>query len=120
MNKTAQHLHTGKLGEDLAVDFVIAKGFKVLQRNWRYRRCEVDIIASKENILHFFEVKTKTGLQIALPEANVSAKKLDKLKEAAEAYLFSFPEWKLIQFNVIAITLFTGRQAEIFFIEDVF
>jgi putative endonuclease len=47
----------GKTGEKLSVDFLIGKGFKILNRNWRYKKAEIDIIASKKNILIFIEVK---------------------------------------------------------------
>ncbi|MES2774889.1 MAG: YraN family protein [Bacteroidota bacterium] len=120
MAKTKQHIETGNKGETLAVDFIQQKGFQILERNWRFKRCEVDIIASKEKTLHFFEVKTRTGNQLLLPEASVSNKKMNKLKEAAAEYLYLHPEWKWLQFNVLAITIYGDKQTEIFMIEDVF
>ncbi len=120
MAKSKKHIATGKLGEELAVGFIIQNGFALLERNWRYKHCEVDIIASKEKTLHFFEVKTRTGQQLTKPETSVTNKKMNKLKEAAAEYLYQYPEWKYLQFNVLAITLNTGCEAEIFLIEDVY
>ena len=55
----AEHNELGKLGEELAVDFLIEKGYEILETNWRFQKAEVDIIAQKENILAVVEVKTK-------------------------------------------------------------
>lgn len=120
MAKSKQHIETGHTGEELAVVFIEQKGYTTLERNWRFKHCEVDIIASKEKTLHFFEVKTRTGQQQILPEASVTNKKMNKLKEAAAEYLYQYPEWKYLQFNVLAITLAAGKEAEIFLIEDVY
>jgi len=120
MTQKNQHITTGKNGESLAVCFVEEKGYILLERNWRFKRCEVDIIASRENVLHFFEVKTRSGKQQLLPEASVGTKKMDKLKEAAQEYLYQFPTWKFLQFNILAITVFPEQDPEILLIEDVF
>ena len=51
----------GKYGEDVAKNFLIKKGFQILETNYRYSRvAEIDIIASKKDVLHFIEVKTRT------------------------------------------------------------
>ncbi|MEO7313221.1 MAG: YraN family protein [Chitinophagaceae bacterium] len=120
MAKSKQHIETGNEGEALAATFIEQKGFLILERNWRFRHCEVDIIASKEKTIHFFEVKTRTGNQLLLPEASVNSRKMNKLKEAASEYLYLHPEWKWLQFNVLAITLHPESDPEIFMIEDVF
>lgn len=120
MSKSKQHIETGKKGEDLAVQFIVQKGFTILERNWRYKHCEVDIISYKEKTLHFFEVKTRTGKQLTNPETSVTSKKMNKLKEAAQEYLYQHPEWKLLQFNVLAITILNTGLPDIFLIEDVF
>ena len=56
----AIHNDTGRYGEALAVDYFEKKGFEILHKNWRESHWEVDIIAVKNDILHFIEVKTKT------------------------------------------------------------
>ena len=56
--KRTKH-ETGKLGEGLATRYLKAMGFKVLERNWRWRKCEIDIIAVHKGVLVFLEVKTK-------------------------------------------------------------
>ena len=58
---------TGKIGEDIATEYLIGKGFKIIARNWRFKHYEVDIIASKNSFLHFIEVKTRNSLQYGYP-----------------------------------------------------
>jgi putative endonuclease len=111
---------TGKAGEDLASQYAESRGFILLHRNWRYRHCEVDIIAHKNNTLHFIEVKTRTSFDFGAPEIRVNKAKLKNLKTAAEAYLHLNPQWKWIQFDILAIVDMPGKQPDIFMIEDVF
>lgn len=120
MQKNNQHIGTGKKGEELAVKFITEKGHTILETNWRHRHSEVDIITYKEKVLYFFEVKTRTGKLFGLPETSVGHKKMNKLKEAAQAYLYEHPEWILLQFNILSIILQKGKEAEFFLIEDVF
>jgi len=116
----AQHLDTGRAGEQLAVDFLTGKGWQILERNWRAGHREIDIIATHAGILHFVEVKTKHGRRFGNPEDQVGKGKMRYLAGAAEQYLYRHPQWKRIQFNIIAITLMHNREPEILLIEDVF
>jgi putative endonuclease len=110
----------GNRGENMASEYLLIKGFVILHRNWRHKQREVDIIAVKENVLHFIEVKTRTNKAFGLPEESISEYKMNALKKAAEAFLLQYTAWKQIQFDVIAINLNKERAAEIFMIEDVF
>ena len=111
---------TGNTGEELAADFLIRSGYTVLERNWRFRHWEVDIIASKNGKLHFVEVKTRTSLRFGHPEESITAEKMRHLRNAAEEYQYRYPEWKYIQFNVLAIRLQGNELKEVFLIEDVY
>ena len=55
----AEHLEVGKEGEELAANWLQQNGYEILHRNWRHSHYEIDIIASKENILHIIEVKLR-------------------------------------------------------------
>ena len=114
------HQQTGQQGEDLAAAYLQARGYTILHRNWRYKHAEVDILASKAGTLHFMEVKTRTGYHHSQPEIAVTKKKLNMLKTAAEGYLHYQPQWKWIQFDVLAIVITPGQEPDIFMIEDVF
>ena len=111
---------TGNRGEELAVNYLLQHGFTIVERNWRFRYAEVDIIAAKENRLRFFEIKTRTSDKYGKPEESMSHKKMSMLKTAAEEYQYLNPQWKFIQFDVLAITLKYNQPAEFYMIEDVY
>lgn len=109
---------TGNFGENLACNYLIKKGFTILEQNWRYKHLEIDIIACKENRLHIIEVKTRTKNLFGYPEQFIKKHKLQLLKNATAMYQLQNPWFKQIQFNVIAITL--SNPIELLFLEDVF
>jgi putative endonuclease len=116
----AHHNDTGLLGEKMAVEYLSEKGFSILHQNWRHSHWEVDIIASLKNTLHFIEVKTRRTRKFGYPEDDVTKKKVQNLINASEEFLFLYPQWKFIQFDILSITLLKGQPGEYFFIEDVY
>ncbi|MHA4810699.1 YraN family protein [Flavitalea flava] len=132
----ARHNDFGKKGEVLAADWLMEKGFTVLHRNWRSSRHEIDIIATRSGIVHFIEVKTgqaeKAGQmgRYGYPEERVSNAKIKGMMRAAAAWLFQFPGYKRIQYDVLAITIKRANNlcsdekmspiVEYFLIEDVY
>ena len=116
----AKHNDTGKTGEELAATWFEAKGYAILHKNWRHKNLEVDIIASKENILHFIEVKAVTTLQYGHPEDKINGKKIKNLINASEEFLYQNPQWQRIQFDVLSITMLKDKDVEYFLIEDVY
>ncbi|MBX2932421.1 MAG: YraN family protein [Chitinophagaceae bacterium] len=112
--------NTGIKGEDLTTEWLINNDFEIIARNHRYKHSEVDIIASKNNVLHFVEVKTRTNEVYGFPEESVGTKKMNALKKAAAAYVEENPQWKYLQFDVMAVTLSKNNAPAFFFIEDVF
>ncbi len=116
----ASHNQTGTAGEKLAAAYFIQNGYTILHQNWRHSHWEVDIIAGKENVLHFIEVKTRRTKKFGHPEESVSKKKIQNLINAAEEYLYQYPEWKRIQFDILSITILKDEPVEFFLIEDVY
>lgn len=114
------HNETGQLGERLAAAYFEARGYDILHKNWRCRNWEIDLIATREKMLHFIEVKTVRSLTFGHPEERVSKKKLRYLIDAAEEFLYRNPEWPRVQFDVLAITMLRGKDVEYFLIEDVY
>ncbi|HEX6914370.1 MAG TPA: YraN family protein [Chitinophagaceae bacterium] len=112
--------NTGSKGEDMAADYLRQQGFTIIERNWRFRHWEVDIIASRKDRLHFFEVKTRTSPKFGKPEESISYEKMKCLKNAAEEYQFRHPQWKYLQFDVLAISMYNNEPVEYFYIEDVY
>ena len=116
----ATHNDTGKTGEALAAIWFYENGYTILHTNWRHKNLEVDIIANKNTMLHFIEVKAVTTLKFGNPEDKVSEKKIRNLINASEEYLFQHPQWQRIQFDVLSITMIKDFPVEYFLIEDVY
>ncbi len=116
----AEHNKFGKEGEDMAMQWLIEKGYEILHRNWRHKQFEIDLIALKNNFLHIIEVKTRHHSPFGYPEDNVGKKKFKNLQRAADEFLFLNPGHKWIQYNILAITLFNDKDPEFFLLEDVF
>lgn len=76
----------GKQGEDLAYEFLKKQGYKIIERNFRIRGGEIDIIAIDEKTLVYVEVKTRTSHQFGLPEESITYYKIKFLERAAKFY----------------------------------
>jgi putative endonuclease len=111
----AEHNELGKLGEDLAVEFLEKEGYEILEKNWTFQKAEVDIIAKKENILAIIEVKTRSSLDFGLPQDFVKPKKIQLLVKAVNEYVilndFDFE----VRFDIIAV----HKEGDTFAIEHI-
>ena len=115
-----EHIELGKLGENLACDFLQQKGYTLLFRNWRHSNAEIDIIVNRDEVLHFVEVKTRSNKNFGQPEESVTSKKMQKLIDAAEAFQEAYPQWTRIQFDILSIIMVKGEATEYFLLEDVY
>lgn len=70
---------TGKLGEKIASIFLQKNGYSIIDRNFKVKFGEIDIIASKDEVIHIIEVKTKTSDNKGMPYEQVNSKKLRNL-----------------------------------------
>ncbi len=77
----------GDWGEALVAQYLIEHGCRIVEREWRCRFGEIDLIAEKDGVLLFVEVKLRTNLQYGAPREYVTAKKQEKLRAAALLYL---------------------------------
>jgi putative endonuclease len=77
----------GDKGESLAIKYLKNNGFSVIQKNFRTPAGEIDIIAKKGGVIHFFEVKTRYGLRYGHPFEAVTAQKKRRMKKVAEWFL---------------------------------
>ncbi len=110
----------GILGEEIAADFIIKKGWTICERNWRYKHLEVDLIVFDGKILRIVEVKLRSSLQYGYPEERILKDKMKHLKIAANIYQQKHPNYKFIQFDVISILYQKNEVKEIFHFEDVY
>ena len=94
----------GRFGEDLACRFLIKKGYNILERNYRSRYGEIDIIAENENNLVFAEVKLRKNADFALPSQFVDSRKIRRISQTAGVYLGNADFCnKTIRFDIIEI-----------------
>lgn len=100
----AAHNELGKLGEDLAVDYLKKNGYTILNTNWTFQKAEIDIIAKIENTLAIVEVKTRSSLEFGLPQDFVKPKKIQLLVKAVNAYVTERDLDVSVRFDIIAIT----------------
>src|SRR3989338_9029077 len=82
-------IELGKAGEDLAVDYLQGKGYRILQRNFKCALGEIDIIARHKDSICFIEVKTRTNLDKGLPQEAITGPKQRKLSRVALSFLKS-------------------------------
>jgi putative endonuclease len=96
----------GARGEKLAADLLKKRGYKIIQRNFRCREGEIDIIAQKGECLVFVEVRTKKNTAFGTPEESVTLSKREKLISLANAYLQAYDKpplsWRI---DVVAVEL---------------
>lgn len=115
----AKHYELGKEGEQTAVDFLLKNQYQILERNWRFQKAEVDIIAQKNDILICIEVKTRSSDFFEDPQDAVKKKKIKLLVEAMNEYVISKDLDVEVRFDIIAITK-TNNQFEIEHLENAF
>ena len=109
----------GKLGEDLAVNYLINKGYQILERNWRSGHKEIDIIALDGDTLVAVEVKTRKSNTYGEPDIAVGAMKQQMLIWAADAYVRYKNLDVEVRFDIVSIVITdTGEHIE--HIEDAF
>ncbi len=115
----SKNINTGNQGESIAKDFLIKKGYKILETNWRFSRAEIDIIALDSQVLIFIEVKTRSTDLFGEPELAVNQHKQNLMMDAANAYMEKINyDWE-IRFDIISIIL-QREQAQIKHFEDAF
>ena len=99
----ASHNDLGKKGEDLAIDFLLKKGYKIVTRNFRYQKAEVDIIARKGNILAVIEVKTRSTPDFGNPQDFVKGRQIQRLVKAVDYFVNEHQLNVEVRFDIIAI-----------------
>jgi len=113
--------NVGDKGEDIAVDFLLGKNLKIVERNYRYGHGEIDIIAKDNEILVFVEVKTRKNLEFGSPESAITRSKQGQIRKIAEAYLFEKNVRDTdCRIDIIAILLKQNLPPEINHIENAF
>lgn len=115
----AEHNELGKKGEQLAIDFLIKTEYKILEKNYRYLKAEVDIIAQKGTALAVIEVKTRSTDYFGNPQDFVNPKKIKLLLSAIDYYVIEKGLDVEVRFDIIAI-IHQNNKTKIEHLEDAF
>lgn len=115
----AQHNLLGKKGEQLAVDFLVNKGYDIVERNYRFEKAEVDIIAKQQDILAIIEVKTRSSTDFGNPQDFVKPAQIKRLVKAVNDYVNDNDLSVEVRFDIIAIVK-DGKQFKIEHLENAF
>ena len=99
----ASHNDLGKKAEDLAAEFLIKSGYKILVRNFRYQKAEIDIIAEKENLIIITEVKARSTDAFMLPQEAVNKRKISLIVSAANHFMEEFNKNQEVRFDIISV-----------------
>lgn len=109
----AQHNELGKKGEQLAIDYLVENGYSIVEKNYRFQKAEIDVIAQKENVLAVVEVKTRSTDYFGNPQDFVNPKKIKLLVSAIDNYVTEKDLDVEIRFDIVAII----KQKNVFKIE---
>jgi putative endonuclease len=128
MASSGTNQQIGNRGEDVAADFLRDKGYRILERNYRFERSEVDLVCFEPSEqyeeggeLVFVEVKTRSSLDFGAPEEAVTDEKKKHIMHATEAFLYErHLEGAPARFDVVAVVLKQGEAPDIRHYENAF
>jgi putative endonuclease len=110
----------GKIGEDIATVYLQDMGYEILVRNWRFERVELDIVARKDSILVFCEVKTRRSVSHGVPSDAITPIKLQHIRTAALYWLTNNQSrHKGIRFDAISVIHCAGQPTTISHIKGI-
>jgi putative endonuclease len=104
----AFHNKIGDKGEEVAANYLAEKGYVIIERNWRFRHTDIDIIARNVDTLVFVEVKTRMSDEWGYPEEAVTNGKIKRIAEAANDYIQNSRLDLPVRFDVISVLVNNG------------
>ncbi len=107
----AQHNALGIAGEHYASTELSKKGYTIREKNWRYKRDEIDLIIENPEIIAFVEVKTRANRYAGEPESTVNIGKQKRIVRAAQAYIEANSTDKELRFDIVAIIMNTKEKS---------
>jgi len=110
----------GDFGESLALKFLAAKGYRLIERNWCIRGGEIDLILQKNGILVFAEIKTRHGTEFGHPAESIGTRKKIKLLRAIRTYLKEKEVKMRWRCDLIAIQFTSGHQAKVWHYKNIY
>lgn len=120
-NPAPFRLSLGDRGEVAACGFLKEKGYKILDKNYKCKIGEIDVVAKREGRLAFIEVKTRTGPRFGMPQEAVDRKKQEKIFKLAQWYMKEKKLEKIpVAFDVVAVLWAEGKAPEVRLIMDAY
>jgi len=116
----AQHNDLGRKGELMAKQHLEQAGYEILDENWCHGKAEIDLIAYKDKVIIFTEVKTRSGNYFGEPEDFVDNRKQRLLAGAANEYVYLMNHQGEVRFDIIAILFKNEENYKINHIKDAF
>jgi putative endonuclease len=121
LEKSKSHHGLGRSGEEVALQYLKRKKYRIIKRSFRMFRGEIDIIAFERRTLVFIEVKTRQSEDFGLPEESVNAAKQNQIRKVANGFLAKNKlESAECRFDVISVSLDKDRGYSIRHIKDAF
>ena len=116
----ADHNELGKKAEDLAAEYLVKNGYKILVRNFHFQKSEIDIIAEKDHLIVVVEVKARSTDIFILPQEAVTKAKIKSIVLAANHFMEEFNKNQEVRFDIISVLPDKTGKLEIEHIEDAF
>lgn len=116
----ADHNDFGKKAEDMAADYLQKNGYRILARNFRFQKAEIDIIAEKDEFIIIIEVKARSTDAFMLPQEAVTKTKIKSIVSAANHYLEEYGRQNEVRFDIISVLPDKDRNLIIEHISDAF
>ena len=113
------HNEFGKLGEQMAAEYLTKNGYKIRYRNYRYLKAEIDILAQKKDVLAVVEVKSRSSDELQEIAETVNKKKIGLMVSAADYYVNEHDLNVEVRFDIITI-LKKGKNFQLEHLEDAF
>jgi putative endonuclease len=106
--RASKNRSIGRRGETLAVAYLENKGYTILERNYRTPHGEIDIIAAKDEVIVFTEVKTRSSNTLGPPEISITPRKIEHMRNSAEYFIQQHPDmtndWRIDAISVMVKT----------------
>ncbi|MDP9958789.1 YraN family protein [Chryseobacterium lathyri] len=116
----ADHNDFGKIAEDFAAEYLQKNGYRIITRNFRFQKAEIDIIAEKEGLIIIVEVKARSTDAFMLPQEAVTKTKIKSIVMAANHYLEEFSRNNEVRFDIISVLADEKKKLTIEHITDAF
>ena len=118
---TFSRINSGKMGEDLAVSCLLKQGYKIIERNYRTKLGEIDIIADCKGCVCFVEVRAKNSLSFGAPEETIIKRKQLQIAKTALLYIKKYKlQDKSCRFDVVSVEGVDRPRPEVRLIENAF